>query len=306
MLTDKQIFARVASLKDRTRDRDSRQQDVLLVRQGKIATVYPDFFPEGIEANVVANFVDIVARDLSEVMAPLPAVNCSVVSQVKDRARKAADNRTRIAANYFYNSDLQVQMYTGADWYVTFGFVPFIIELDTEAKLPRIRVESPVGAYPEFDRYGRWRWRLDVPMPAANLRRKDGDDAPLKVCAMFDLPLSAIPFVERSLLRLARSVSGEYLPGATLCYVWDHTLPTGTELANAYTRRVRFVVLDSGSQRLGQWVAHQQDLHADFLRLFGAESDTVPPLLAIVVGADSDNTGSTSLGYLGDLSLLKQ
>jgi hypothetical protein len=155
MLTDKQIFARVASLKDRSRERDGRHQDVLLVRQGKISTVYPDFFPEGVEANVVANFVDIVARDLSEVMAPLPAVNCSVVSQVKDRARKAADNRTRIAANYLYNSELQVQMYTGADWYITFGFVPFIIELDTEAKLPRIRVESPIGAYPEFDRYGR-------------------------------------------------------------------------------------------------------------------------------------------------------
>ena len=155
MLTDKQIFARVASLKDRNRDRDGRHQDVLLVRQGQISSVYPDFFPEGVEANVVANFVDIVARDLSEVMAPLPAVNCSVVSQTKDRARKAADNRTRIAANYLYNSELQVQMYTGADWYITFGFVPFIIELDTEAKLPRIRVESPIGAYPEFDRYGR-------------------------------------------------------------------------------------------------------------------------------------------------------
>ena len=155
MLTDKQIFARVASLKDRSRDRDGRHQDVLLVRQGQISSVYPDFFPEGVDTNVVANFVDIVARDLSEVMAPLPAVNCSVVSQTKDRARKAADNRTRIAANYLYNSELQVQMYTGADWYITFGFVPFIIELDTEAKLPRIRVESPVGAYPEFDRYGR-------------------------------------------------------------------------------------------------------------------------------------------------------
>ena len=155
MLTDKQIFSRVASLKDRNRDRDARHQNVLLVRQGQIASVYPEFFPEGVDANVVANFVDIVARDLSEVMAPLPAVNCSVVSQVKDRARKAADNRTRIAANYLYNSDLQVQMYTGADWYITFGFVPFMIELDTEAKLPRIRVESPVGAYPEFDRYGR-------------------------------------------------------------------------------------------------------------------------------------------------------
>jgi hypothetical protein len=34
-------------------------------------------------------------------------------------------------------------------------FVPFIIELDEEAGLPRIRIENPVGAYPEFDRYGR-------------------------------------------------------------------------------------------------------------------------------------------------------
>ncbi len=55
----------------------------------------------------------------------------------------------------FANSDLQVQMYTGADLYITFGFVPFIIELDEEAGLPRIRIENPVGAYPEFDRYGR-------------------------------------------------------------------------------------------------------------------------------------------------------
>jgi hypothetical protein len=46
-------------------------------------------------------------------------------------------------------------MYSGADWYITYGFVPFIIELDEEANLPRIRVENPIGAYPEFDRYGR-------------------------------------------------------------------------------------------------------------------------------------------------------
>jgi hypothetical protein len=46
-------------------------------------------------------------------------------------------------------------MYSGADWYITYGFVPFMIELDEEAKMPRIRVENPIGAYPEFDRYGR-------------------------------------------------------------------------------------------------------------------------------------------------------
>ena len=155
MLSISQIAARVDSLKDRAADRDARAQDVLAVRKGKIASVYPEFFPEGIDANVVANFIDIVARDLSEVMAPLPAVNCSAANQVSDRARSFADKRTRIAANYFAHSDLQVQMYTGADHYITFGFVPFIIELDEEAGLPRIRVESPIGAYPEFDRYGR-------------------------------------------------------------------------------------------------------------------------------------------------------
>jgi hypothetical protein len=155
LLNIDQISARVDSLKQRSAERDSRAEDVLAVRQGKISQVYPAFFPEGVDANVVANFIDIVARDLSEVMAPLPAVNCSAANQVSDRARSFADKRTRIAANYFAHSDLQVQMYTGADHYITFGFVPFIIELDEEAGLPRIRVESPIGAYPEFDRYGR-------------------------------------------------------------------------------------------------------------------------------------------------------
>ena len=155
MLSIEQISARVENLRQRAAERDSRQQDVLAVRKGQIATVYPDFFPEGVDANVVANFIDIVARDLSEVMAPLPSVNCSAANQANDRARKFADARTRIATNYFANSDLQVQMYTGADVYITFGFVPFIIELDEEAGLPRIRIENPVGAYPEFDRYGR-------------------------------------------------------------------------------------------------------------------------------------------------------
>ena len=155
MLSVSQISARVESLRSRSVDRDRRQLDVLAVRKGQISQVYPEFFPEGVDANVVANFIDIVARDLSEVMAPLPAINCSAANQVSDRARTFADKRTRIATNYFSNSDLQVQMYQGADQYITFGFVPFIIELDEEAGLPRIRIESPIGAYPEFDRYGR-------------------------------------------------------------------------------------------------------------------------------------------------------
>ena len=150
-----EVAIRVQSLRGRSAERDQRNQDVLAVRQGKISEVYPNFFPDGVDTNVVANFIDIVARDLSEVMAPLPAINCSAANSVNDRARSFADKRTRIASNYFQHSDLAVNMYQGADWYITYGFVPFVIELDEDSKLPRIRIENPIGAYPEFDRYGR-------------------------------------------------------------------------------------------------------------------------------------------------------
>ena len=152
----------------------------------------------------------------------------------------------------------------------------------------------------------RWRWRLDQAIASANLRTKNGDDTPVKVCALFDLPLERLGFVERNVLRLARSASGEYLPGATLCYVWDQKLAAGTELPNAFTRRMHYLVLNSADTPLRQWVTHSRDLRADFLRSFGNESTTVPPLLAIVVGADADNTAESSMAYVGDVSLMEQ
>ncbi len=149
----------------------------------------------------------------------------------------------------------------------------------------------------------RWHWRLDEPLRNADLRRKEGDDSPLKVCALFDMPLDKLGLIERNLLRIARGVSGEKLPSATLCYVWDSKLATGTLLPNAYTKRVRLIVVNSGEQRLGQWVSHERDLAADFKRAFGEESDVLPPLRAVLVGGDADNTGGQSLGWVGDITL---
>jgi hypothetical protein len=149
----------------------------------------------------------------------------------------------------------------------------------------------------------RWRWRLDQPLAGADLRRRETDDSPLKVCALFDMPLDRLGLMERNLLRLARSVSGENLPSATLCYVWDATLAPGTLLPNAYSARVRMIVVDSGAQRLGQWTAHARDLATDFRLAFGHESASLPPLEAVLVGADADNTGSYSLGYVEGVTL---
>jgi len=152
----------------------------------------------------------------------------------------------------------------------------------------------------------RWRWRLDQPVAGADLRRKDGDDTPIKVCALFDLPLENISFFERNLLRMARNATGQYLPGAAVCYVWDQKLATGTELTNAFTKRVHYVVLNSANTPLQQWVSHKRDLRTDFMLSFHTESATVPPLLGITVGADADNTEGSSLAYLDDLTHMEQ
>jgi hypothetical protein len=143
-----------------------------------------------------------------------------------------------------------------------------------------------------------WRWRVEAPLPAADLRSKAGDDTALKVCAMFDLPRERVPFVERQRLQLAEAVFGQALPTATLCYVWDPSLPRGSVLPNAHSRRLRFITLGGEP---GRWEAERRELGPDFLAAFGDESREVPPLVAVAVGADADNTGGRSTAWLDAL-----
>ena len=137
-------------------DRDQRMGQVLQVRQGKMRDVYPDLFPDGpFENPIVANMVDIAARDLAEVIAPLPSFGCTSTSMVSDTARKKADKRGEIVNGIVDFSDLQSQMFTAADRYVTYGFVPAQVEVDSDENMPRIRFLDSIGSYPVIDRYGR-------------------------------------------------------------------------------------------------------------------------------------------------------
>ncbi len=158
-----------------------------------------------------------------------------------------------------------------------------------------------------------WRWRLDEPLAGGSaepdLATKAGDDAALKLCVMFDHALEQVPWVERTVLRLARSVSGEALPAATLCYVWDTGSARPLQGSNPYTRRVRYISLQTRASPLTQWVAESRDVARDFITLFGDELpggsgaavSAVPPVTAVVIGADSDNTQSRSLAWLAQV-----
>jgi hypothetical protein len=155
MLNVKEVNAKVSRLQTVYAQRDARMRDVLAVRQGDISKVYPAMFSEDYAKPLVANIIDVSARDLAEAMAPLPSFNCSATNMVSDSARKAADLRGRIANFYVDRSELGVQMYTAADWYNTYGQLIARVEMDYEDKNPIINTINPFGAYPEIDRFGR-------------------------------------------------------------------------------------------------------------------------------------------------------
>jgi len=156
MATDIDVLAvKVRKLRDNYHQRDARWSDLLAIRQGNIQQVFPGMFPDEFPKPMVANFIDVAARDVSEVIAPLPTFSCMTSNSTSDRARKRADIRSMIAAGYRDTCNLQTTMYSGADRYITFGMLAFIIEPDFENNRPMIRIDSPIGTYPEYDRFGK-------------------------------------------------------------------------------------------------------------------------------------------------------
>lgn len=183
-----------------------------------------------------------------------------------------------------------------------------IVELEGRCVL-RVQADRSYGSLVqrlppgEDGRYLRWRWRVDIPNEHTDLRRRSGDDTAAELCVMFDLPLQALSLLDRQLVRVARQHSPELLPTAAVCYVWDSRIPPGTVLDNAFTRRIRMIVLRGAGVPPGTWHAEQRDVRADFLQLFADEASEMPPIIGIGIGADADNTQTHTLSYISDLTL---
>lgn len=149
-----------------------------------------------------------------------------------------------------------------------------------------------------------WRWRVDKLVTDADITTRGGDDSPAKLCVFFAFDASKLSLGERTKLLLAKSTTGQEVPTETLCYVWDNKLPIETSIPNAFTKRIRFIVLESGAGKLGQWIAQRRGLAADYLRAFADEAaGKMPEVIGIAVSADSDNTHGHGLAYFADITL---
>lgn len=144
-----------------------------------------------------------------------------------------------------------------------------------------------------------WRWKTARLLAKGGLGSKESDDFPLRLYVTFDLDPSTLSLGDRLRLGAARAIWGAHLPSAAICYVWDGRAAAETVANNAYTDRVRMIVVDSGAARLGRWVTHERNVAEDYRRAFGTAA---PAVSSLIVSADTDNTGETAESWFGDIA----
>lgn len=155
MLNVHDIHKKVERLRRAHFERDERMMNVHDVRSGELDNLMPGAMPDAWPKSIVSNTIDVTARDMAEVMAGMPSINCSSGIMTSDRAKKFTGKRTKIVNWYVYNSKLEVGQIDFCDHYNTYGMGIYSIEPDWERMCPRIRIENPMHTYPEIDVWGK-------------------------------------------------------------------------------------------------------------------------------------------------------
>lgn len=210
-------------LVERGQERQTRNQQVASARRGNVDAVLPGVFPSNWPRPIVANVIDTTARDLAEVLARMPSIDCAASTNTTEKSKRYAAKKTKIALYYVEHSKLKLQLYSGADWFFSFGAMPVVVEPDFDAMCPRFRVDSPVDAYWDLDLYGNCKlyaktWgdtvgslRQKFPELAPVIRQQDAygnhcsDEARLNVVKLYIRDEIVLFLPERNGLVLSRA-----------------------------------------------------------------------------------------------------
>lgn len=146
----------------------------------------------------------------------------------------------------------------------------------------------------------RFSWMVPELIQQADMARRDLDDSPVRIVLVFDGDRSRFTPAESMMSELARTLTGEEMPYATLMYVWCNRRAPGEVITNPRTSRIRKVVVESGAANLGRWLDYERDVRADYERAFGE-----PPgaLRGVALMTDSDNTRSVTRAWYGAVQL---
>jgi hypothetical protein len=152
--TAPELYVVVDRMKRDAVERDRDMMVISLVRQGKPEVLFPDLFNDTWKKPIVSNWIDGIAREFSEMIAPLPALNCSSKGMKNVADKKKAAIKNQVGTHMWTESNLKWHMIAHADRLLTYGFAPFLVEADYKCDAPRIVCEDPIGAYYTKDAQG--------------------------------------------------------------------------------------------------------------------------------------------------------
>ena len=132
--------------------------------------------------------------------------------------------------------------------------------------------------------YIQWRWKVTKLPEGADVRVKNANDQAAQLYLVFPKFPSTIN-------------------SRVIGYIWDSTAPEGTCLDSPVSPNIKYIVVRSGKNQIGKWVAENRNVHQDYRTLFGEE----PPMLEkVFVMIDSDNTKTVAESYFDGIQFQKR
>jgi hypothetical protein len=163
-------------------------------------------------------------------------------------------------------------------------------------------LRQPLLIKPERLGQIRFSWKVNKLIAGADLTQREMHDSPVRLVLAFAGNRANFSMKNAMLSDLARTLTGEEMPYATLIYVWCNQCQTDSVLLSPRTDRIREIPLESGPKNLGRWVDYQRDIRADYEKAFG---EAPGALLDVGVMTDSDNTRQDAAAWYGPISLIR-
>lgn len=141
----------------------------------------------------------------------------------------------------------------------------------------------------------RWRWKIGNVYKTTSPGKKSGDDYPIRIYILFKYDPDQAPVFKKLRYGLAKALYGEYPPDSSLNYVWASSSGAERIFTNPYADEARMIVLQAGPSGAGDWVEEEVNVIEDYRKAFGVDP---PPMAALAIMNDSDNTKESSVSYL--------
>ena len=147
----------------------------------------------------------------------------------------------------------------------------------------------------------KFSWKVPELIEQADMALRDADESPVRIVLAFDGDHARFSQKNAMLSELARLLTGEELPYATMMYVWCNQCEPGSVIVSPRTDRIRKLVVESGMGKLQQWVDYERAVRADFEKVFG---EAPGALMSISLMTDTDIPQSIARAWYGPITLL--